>query len=466
VDHPGTRLRRRLKSVASTSIERGAGLSAPLRHPLQNLSISQGSLLAGRTVVNSHRAVSRRTLLGGAVAGAAAPKGLPAGAIDPRSVSAAVRRFGNGLIELRRDIHGHPEIAGQERRTAELVAGRLRAAGLDVTTNVGGHGVVGVLTGTRPGRTIAYRADMDAVPPSEQIDGGPAPAHLCGHDIHTTVGVGVAQVLARLRDRLAGTVMFVFQPAEEALTGAAAMLADGVFAGGLPAEIHALHCGPFPVGEFAVTAGYGLPGQDHGTITVTGPDAMARARRLAGEIGALSTVSAPASPAALEQLVRDLRTPNGPLAEFVYLRAQVPEDRAEVLVSYRCWPPERYAAIRAEIHRLARSYDGTEVAFQPAPFPAMVCPEREGHAIERYLRLTLGRRRVSALHAALPFSGEDFALFLDRIPGTFTFLGVRRPGAGIETAYPHFGTFDPDERAIAHGVRTVAGWLPSRTHTA
>ncbi|TCO54838.1 M20 metallopeptidase family protein [Actinocrispum wychmicini] len=426
--------------------------------------------------MNSHRAVSRRTLLGGAVAAVvgtvAVPEGFafadnrfPSGAIDLRSVDAVAHRLDKKLIELRRDIHSHPEIAGQEQRTAELVAGHLRTAGLDVTTDVGGHGVVGVLTGARPGRTIAYRADMDAVPPSDQVEGGPTPAHLCGHDIHTAVAVGVAQVLARLRDRLAGTVMFVFQPAEEALTGAAAMLADGVFAATRPAEIHALHCGPFPVGEFAVTAGYGLPGQDRGIITVAGPDAMARAQRLAGEIGALSTVSAPTSPAALEQLVTDIQTPHGPLTEFVFLRTQVPQDRAEVRVSYRCWPQERYVAIREEIHRLARSYDGTEVTFPPAPFPAMICPEREGHAVERYLRRTLGQNRVRTLHAAVPFSGEDFALFLNQVPGTYTFLGVRRPGARIETSYPHFGTFNPDERAIAHGVRAMAGWLPTRAHT-
>jgi metal-dependent amidase/aminoacylase/carboxypeptidase family protein len=156
---------------------------------------------------------------------------------------------------------------------------------------------------------------MDAVPAADQIGGGPLPAHVCGHDVHTTVGVGVAQVLARLRNRLAG------------------------------------------------------------------------------------------------------------------------------------------------IHRVARAYDGATVAFPDDPFPAMVCPERESLALKRYL----GLDRVVTLHAALPFKGEDFALFLDRIPGTYAFLGVRTPGAGIETSYPHLATFTPDERAIGHGVRAMAGWLARRT---
>lgn len=401
--------------------------------------------------------VNRRTLLGGAAVTVAAAAVAPAVAgAAPLTVDGVASRFDRELVELRRDIHRHPEIAGQEERTAGLVAQRLRAAGLDVTTDVGGHGVVGVLTGSRPGRTVAYRADMDAVPPGDQIQGGPDPAHLCGHDIHTTVGVGVAQVLSRLRDRLAGSVVFVFQPGEENLTGAAAMLADDVFAHTRPAEIHALHCGPFPVGHFATTAGYGLPGQDRGTITVAGEDDAAA---LATRLGSLSTVAPPAVSAALEQLVADVQAPHSPLAEFVYLRAQAAGD--QVRLSYRCWPPRRYTEIRAEIQRIARPYG--EVTFPPEPFPAMVSPIREGRAVERYLRHTLGRDRVTPMHAAIPFSGEDFALFLDRLPGTYTFLGVRAPGAPIETSYPHFGTFDPDERAIGHGVRAMAGWLATRT---
>jgi len=421
------------------------------------------------------RSASRRAVLGGAagVLGAALAPPLAAYAGNgsgPRqpafeeSVDAVASRLDGELIELRRDIHRHPETAGREERTAGVVARRLRAAGLDVTTGVGGHGVVGILAGARRGRTIAYRADMDALVPGDQVGGGTQAAHFCGHDLHTTIGVGIAEVLARLRDRLAGTVAFVFQPAEETLTGAAAMLDAGVFARVRPAEIHALHCGPFPVGKFLVAPGFGLPGQDRGVITLTGADAMARARQLAAEIGALGTVARPASPADLDRIVADVQTPNSPLAEFVFMNAGVGnEDRAEVRVSYRCWPEERYVEVREDIHRLARSYGEASVSFPNDPFPAMVCPEREGRALQRYLHRTVGRDRVAPMHAAIPFNGEDFALFLNQVPGTFTFLGVRAPGAAIETSYPHFGAFTPDERAIGHGVRAMAGWLASRT---
>lgn len=431
------------------------------------------------------RAPARRTLLAGA---AAAGAGLTWGSartatadgarppVTQRAVDAEVGRLERGLIALRRDLHRHPETPGQERRTAGVVAGELRAAGLAVTTGVGGHGVVGVLRGARPGRTVAYRADMDAVPPQDIVGGGPAAAHLCGHDVHTTVALGVARALARLRRSLRGTVVFLFQPAEESLSGARALIDAGVLESTGAEEIHALHCGPFPVGRFATTAGYGLPGQDTARVALSGPDAPGAAGRLAAEIAALATVGQPRTPADLARLVADAQVPGGPLARFVAVRASArdaagsaTDDRASardatVSVSYRCWPEERYREVRADIRRLAAPY---AVSFPAEPFPAMVCPERDGRRLARHLRRAIGRGAVAELHAAFPpFSGEDFALYLDRVPGTYTFLGVRTPGAPITTAYPHFPDFAPDERAIGLGVRAMAGWLAERTSAA
>ncbi|GIE75744.1 N-acyl-L-amino acid amidohydrolase [Actinoplanes philippinensis] len=380
---------------------------------------------------------------------------------DALTVERQASRLDGALVALRRDLHAHPELSGQEQRTAAVVAARLRAAGLDVTTGVGGHGVVGVLTGTRPGRTVAYRADMDAVGPADGAGGATGPSHLCGHDLHTTIGVGIAEVLTRLRERLSGRLVFLFQPAEESLAGAAAMIADGVLTATRPSEIHALHCGPFPVGRFATIAGIGMPGQDRGQITLTGADAPARAQRLAESITRMSSVKRPADPVDLQQLLADLQTPGGPLARFVFVQAQAAG--TTVRVSSRCWPEERYREVRAEIRRRARALGPATVDFPSAPFPAMHTPRREGQALERYLRRTLGTERVVPLHAAIPFNGEDFAHFLNRMPGTYTFLGVRAPGSGIETGYPHLATFNPDEAAIGHGVRTMSTWLLTRT---
>ncbi|MEO3749618.1 M20/M25/M40 family metallo-hydrolase [Streptomyces sp. B6B3] len=428
-------------------------------------SPTRRAVLGGTAAVGAGALLAPGALADTATTGAGAGTGRRG--VDRAAVDAVAARLDDELVALRRDIHRHPEGPGEERRTAALVADRLGAAGLAVTTGVGGHGVVGVLRGHCPGRTVGYRADMDAVPPSGQLSGGATgPAHVCGHDLHTTIGVGVAEVLARLRHRLSGTVVFLFQPAEETLSGARAMLADGVLDAGpaRPEEIHALHCGPFPVGRFAVTPGTGLPGQDHGSVTLSGPDAADQAQRLAAELAALATVTEPETSADLERLVTDWQTPDGPLTRFVAFRAAAGEgaEAGTVSLGYRCWPEERYVEVREAIRETAARYAGARVDLADEPFPAMVCPAELGHVAERHLRRVLGPDGVTVLHAALPFAGEDFTFFLDRMPGTFTFLGVRAPGADIATSFPHFGAFDPDERAIGHGVRAMAGWLATR----
>jgi metal-dependent amidase/aminoacylase/carboxypeptidase family protein len=203
-------------------------------------------------------------------------------------------------------------------------------------------------------------------------------------------------------------------------------------------------------------------------VVLTGADAPGRAERLSAAISELNTVAFPQTSADVERLIAEVQTPDGPLSEFVFMRAFPSEDatadRAAVQVVYRCWPEERYTEVRDQVARLAADYGEAAVAFPDDPFPAMVCPEREARALGRHLRRTFGRDATTTMHTAFPFNGEDFALFLDEVPGTFSFLGVQEPGADITTAGPHFPTFDPDERAIGHGVRAMAGWLAERAH--
>ena len=211
--------------------------------------------------------------------------------------------------------------------------------------------------------------------------------------------------------------------------------------------------------------GFGLPGLDRGVVTLTGPDATARARRLAAEIGALGTVSPPATPEERERLLVDLQTPDGPLARFVFMQAQAsdatgrPRSRCPTAAGRRTGTSRSARTSTASRGRPA----GPRWTSRTSRFPPWSVPSGRARRSGGYLRQTLGRDRVVTLHAAVPFNGEDFALFLDRVPGTFTFLGVRAPGAAIESSYPHFGDFTPDERAIGHGVRAMAGWLAART---
>ncbi|WP_433219596.1 M20 metallopeptidase family protein [Dactylosporangium sp. CS-047395] len=342
------------------------------------------------------------------------------------------------MILLRRELHQRPEPAGHEERTAAAVASRLTAAGIPVTTGVGGHGVVAVVEGGTPGPTIAYRADMDAMLTAA------GPAHLCGHDVHTAIGVGIAQTLARTP--FAGRAMVLFQPAEETLEGARAMLASGVFASGVPDEVYALHCGPYPVGTFGVMPGVGQPGQDTGHVE--GGDAA-----LVAAIEGLSTVRRPTNDAEFQRLFADLHTPDGPLRRFVFAESWIEPGSAAARFAVRAWPDDRYPELRTELHRLAGD---RRIVFDGDPFPAMVCSAELSTLAAAHLLTVPGVSSIATMHAAFPFNGEDFGLFLAHAPGAMFFLGVGPAGV------PHAPTFTVDERAIPLGVRAMTSLLLDR----
>jgi len=192
-----------------------------------------------------------------------------------------IGRRHDSLVALRRDFHRHPELSFEERRTAEIIAERLHAAKLDVRTGLGRTGVVGVLHGDRPGRTIAWRADIDALPLTETFD---APftsstsgvMHACGHDGHTAIAITLAEMLAARRGELPGTAVFVFQPAEEVFGGAEPMIAAGALDNPRVAEIYGLHLTTqTAVGQVGIVPGPSMASADFWTV---GSPVFVRAR--------------------------------------------------------------------------------------------------------------------------------------------------------------------------------------------
>jgi len=153
----------------------------------------------------------------------------------------------DSMVALRRDFHRHPELSFQEKRTSEIIAERLTKAGLEVKTGIAGQtGVVGILRGDQPGKTIAWRADIDALPLTELLaapftSGTKGVMHACGHDGHTAIAITAAEILAARRAELPGTVVFIFQPAEELLSGAKPMIEAGVLENPRVDEIYGLH---------------------------------------------------------------------------------------------------------------------------------------------------------------------------------------------------------------------------------
>jgi amidohydrolase len=182
----------------------------------------------------------------------------------------------DGMVALRRDFHRHPELSFAERRTAGIVADRLHAAKLEVRTGIAGTGVVGILRGDRPGRTIAWRADIDALPLTEILDapfasGTPGVMHACGHDGHTAIAITLAEILAARRAEVAGTAVFLFQPAEEVLGGAQPMIAAGVLDDPRVEAVYGLHLTTqMPAGRVMVRPGPNMASADALTVEVTG----------------------------------------------------------------------------------------------------------------------------------------------------------------------------------------------------
>ncbi|MCZ6617680.1 MAG: amidohydrolase, partial [Gammaproteobacteria bacterium] len=199
-----------------------------------------------------------------------------------------VREVTSQVIAWRRDIHEHPELSNREFRTSALVAEHLKSLGMEVRTGVAHTGVVGVLRGGKPGKIVALRADMDALPVTEQVDIPFASKvrttynntqvgvmHACGHDVHTAVLMGTASVLAGMRDEIPGTVVFIFQPAEEGPPagedgGARMMIAEGVLDAPQPDAIFGLHAWPMRRGVIGYRSGGTMAGADGLNITITG----------------------------------------------------------------------------------------------------------------------------------------------------------------------------------------------------
>ncbi|MES2113570.1 MAG: amidohydrolase [Pseudomonadota bacterium] len=424
---------------------------------------------------NAVHALLLAALLGGGAAAAQTPAdGGVAQLLEQR-----VRQVAPKVVAWRRDIHQHPELSGQEVRTAGLVAGHLRALGMAVSTGVGGNGVVGVLSGDLPGKVVALRADMDALPVQEATGlpfastvtaknmGRDSPVmHACGHDAHTAILMGVAEALAGMKSQIHGTVKFIFQPAEEgysappgeAAWGAKAMVAAGAMDHPRVDAIFALHmAAALPAGTIGWRSGPTLAGADTVHITVIGKQSHGAAPWLgidpivtaAQMVGALQTVVSRSLDITREPVVFSIGAINGGT------RHNIVPDKVEMTGTLRTYDE----AMRARaVQRIVAIVQGTaaannaqgrvdfeptySVTDNPAPLTAAMLPT---------LRYAAGGQV-----AAIPrVSGsEDFSEYQKVAPGLFFMLGGKPANATVGPN--HSPTFDLDETALPVGVRSLA----------
>lgn len=367
------------------------------------------------------------------------------------------------LRDTRRDLHRHPELGFQEHRTAGIVARELGQLGMKVQTGVGQTGVVGLLNGERSGPTVLLRFDMDALPVSEENDVDyrsqkDGRMHACGHDGHVAIGLGVAQLLARRRRDIAGTLKFVFQPAEEGLGGAFAMIADGVLENPRPDVALALHLwNHLPLGQVRVTPGPCMASSSIFTLTVKGKGGHGAAPHKAVD----PVLAAAHIVAALQSIVsRNI----DPLDSVVVTVGQfsagssfnvIPE-RAELKGTVRSYDADTHRLIYRRILEMARNMAtafGCEAGMETvAIVPAVV---NDPQVVDVVRAASAGVVGVENVVGGRDMASEDMGQILEEIPGCYFFVGSRNEEAGYH--YPHHHPrFDFDERALVTGVATMA----------
>lgn len=382
-------------------------------------------------------------------------------AIDDAVIAALSEGCARDVVAWRRQIHAHPETGFEEFRTAELAAQVLRHLGLEVQTGVAGTGIVATLRGALPGPTVGLRADMDALPITEDTDlpfasTVPGVMHACGHDGHTSMLLGAATVLTGLRSKLAGNVRFVFQPSEERNGGAAPMIAAGALRDPDVDAMFAAHLWPdTPFGHIEVHRGPAMASLDEFAITIRG-----RGGHVATPHKSVDAIAAAAA------LVMDLQT--------IVSRELDPTEPAVVSVG-RIEGGSAYNAIACEV--LLR---GTVRVVNPS-LRKVICDKIEGrlrglaesHGVSYdfdyhfgyppvinsaemadFVIATAGRvfGPDRAAYVTRPsMVGEDFAYFEQEVPGAIYLLGV---GDSDTCCYPlHHPMFSFDESILGLGVR-------------
>ena len=376
------------------------------------------------------------------------------------AVLAAARAILPWLIEIRRDLHRHPELGLEEHRTSARVQARLDEIGVEHRDGLGGTGVLGLLRG-RGERAVALRADLDALPIEDakdvpyrsQVAGK---MHACGHDVHTTILLGAARLLAGMEEELPGTVKLLFQPAEETVGGARLLIAEGALEDPPVAAVFGLHVEPdVEVGRIELRYGQRNASSDAVTLVVHGRsghgaypadtvDAIVVAAQV---ISALQTV-----------VSRNVDARDAAVVSFGKIgggvAGNVVANRVELEGTVRCLDP----AIRERVlERLRETAEGVagglggraEVLIEPS-YPPLVNDDVMVDLVRRSAVQVVGEDNV--LVKPTPNMGvEDFAYYLRRVPGAFFSLGVRNEAAGIVHTV-HHERFDVDESCMAYGV--------------
>ncbi len=406
---------------------------------------------------------------------------MPALAQDlATSVDQKVRALETKIIAWRRDIHQNPELSNRELRTAKLVADQLRKLGMEVKTGVAKTGVVGLLKGGKPGPVVALRADMDALPVTEESDlpfkstvkteylgQQVGVMHACGHDAHVAILLGVAEALASVRDQIPGTVKFIFQPAEEGPPpgesgGAPLMVAEGVLENPKPAAIFGLHViSGVPAGMITYRSGSLMASADwlyitvkgkqtHGAWPWSGIDPVVTSAQI---VTGLQNIVARQIDVSKEPAVVTVATIHGGT------RKNIIPDQVEMTGTIRTFDEGMRQDVHARIKHIAESIAEANHAQAEVRIDKAVPVTVNDPALTEKMIPTL--KRIGGDGGSRPHQrvmvAEDFSYFQEQIPGLFYFVGVTPKDQDMAAAAPnHSPRFHIDESALVQGTRSLA----------
>ena len=408
------------------------------------------------------------------------PAMLQAAPSDRPAISAELEQK---VIAWRRDIHQHPELSNREFRTAALVAEHLRSLGMEVQTEIAHTGVVGVLRGGKPGPVIALRADMDALPVTEQTDvpfrstvigeyrgNEVGVMHACGHDLHVAMLMGAAEYLAEHRQQVAGTVMFIFQPAEEGAPpgeegGAELMLREGLFAELKPDAIFGIHVwGQAPLGAISYRKGPLMASSDrfeirvkgqqtHGSSPWAGVDPIVAAAQIINNVQTIVSrqINITRAPAVVSFGIVEGGVRNNIIPDEVYLEGTIRNFDMDIRQQiFR----QLTQAAEASAHATGAKAEVTIIEGYPVTI-------NNPDLVARMLpttRAVAGEQMVQ--ESPLVTGAEDFSYYALEVPGMFVFLGVAPPDRDpASMPANHSPFFYADERALKVGTNLFINWV-------
>lgn len=392
----------------------------------------------------------------------------------------AAARVESTVITCRRDIHEHPELGNREARTAKLVADKLRALNIDVQENVAHTGVIGLLKGGKPGKVVALRADMDALPVTEQVDVPFASKvrttyngqevgvmHACGHDAHVAILLGVAEVLAGMRDQLPGTVKFLFQPAEEGAPqgeegGAELMVKEGALENPKPDAVFGLHVtSRYAVGEIAYKPEGMMAAVDsfrivvhgkqtHGAYPWLGIDPIVVASQI---VLGLQTIPSRQLDSTIAPSIVTVGAIHGGV------RNNIIPDQVEMIGTIRSLDAKMRDDIHARIKRtaedIAQSGGATAEVTITTGYPITYNDPALTSRTAPTLQRVAGTNNVRVVNAVL--GAEDFSFYQQKVPGVFFWLGTRpKDQTPEQAASNHSPLFYVDESGLLLGVRAMS----------